>query len=151
MGGGRGAPFALGLAGKSRAVLLQMPPLRALLYSWLQWWPHSLALPLWSPLQGWGDVGNGGDVGQVSAPLSLSLLLSHSSASAMQSSRRRSAVPTPVTIDLTEEDSQDSSQSSSTLSGSSSQEGQNGSAELGAEEAESRDMGMALEYQVWRG
>lgn len=90
-------------------------------------------------------------MGQVSAPPSLSLLLSHSSASAMQSSRRRSAVPTPVTIDLTEEDSQDSSQSSSTLSGSSSQEGQNGSAELGAEEAESRDMGMALEYQVWRG
>ncbi|KAL9834765.1 DNA (cytosine-5)-methyltransferase 3B isoform 1-T3 [Geothlypis trichas] len=65
----------------------------------------------------------------------------------VRSSRRRSAVPTPVTIDLTEEDSQDSSQSSSTLSGSSSQEGQNGSAELGAEEAESRDMGMALEYQ----
>ncbi|XP_030913885.1 DNA (cytosine-5)-methyltransferase 3B isoform X2 [Geospiza fortis] len=66
----------------------------------------------------------------------------------VRSSRRRSAVPTPVTIDLTEEeDSQDSSQSSSTLSGSSSQEGQNGSADLGAEEAESRDMGMALEYQ----
>ncbi|XP_064247627.1 DNA (cytosine-5)-methyltransferase 3B [Passer domesticus] len=66
----------------------------------------------------------------------------------VRSSRRRSAVPTPVTIDLTEEeDSQDSSQSSSTLSGGSSQEGQNGSAELGAEEAESRDMGMALEYQ----
>ncbi|XP_066054791.1 DNA (cytosine-5)-methyltransferase 3B isoform X2 [Chamaea fasciata] len=65
----------------------------------------------------------------------------------MRSSRRRSAVSTPVTIDLTEDDSQDSSQSSSTLSGSSSQEGQNGSAELGAEESESRDMGMALEYQ----
>ncbi|CAN8191176.1 unnamed protein product [Coccothraustes coccothraustes] len=68
----------------------------------------------------------------------------------VRSSRRRSAVPTPVTIDLTdltEEDSQGSSQSSSTLSGSSSQEGQNGSADLGAEEAESRDMGMALEYQ----
>ncbi|XP_054372617.1 LOW QUALITY PROTEIN: DNA (cytosine-5)-methyltransferase 3B [Molothrus ater] len=65
----------------------------------------------------------------------------------VRSSRRRSAVPTPMTIDLTEEDSQDSSQSSSTLSGSSSQEGQNGSADLGAEEAESRDMGMALEYQ----
>uniref|UniRef100_A0A674GEI8 DNA methyltransferase 3 beta n=1 Tax=Taeniopygia guttata TaxID=59729 RepID=A0A674GEI8_TAEGU len=65
----------------------------------------------------------------------------------VRSSRRRSAVPTPVTIDLTEEDSQDSSRSSSTLSGSSSQEGQNGSADLGAEEAESRDMGMALEYQ----
>uniref|UniRef100_A0A8C5JK67 DNA (cytosine-5-)-methyltransferase n=1 Tax=Junco hyemalis TaxID=40217 RepID=A0A8C5JK67_JUNHY len=65
----------------------------------------------------------------------------------VRSSRRRSAVPTPVTIDLTEEDSQDSSQSSSTLSGSSSQEGQNGSADLGAEEAESGDMGMALEYQ----
>ncbi|KAI1233393.1 hypothetical protein IHE44_0004569, partial [Lamprotornis superbus] len=66
---------------------------------------------------------------------------------AQRSSRRRSAVSTPVTIDLTEEDSQDSSRSSSTLSGSSSQEGQNGSAELGAEESESRDMGMALEYQ----
>ncbi|NXP18193.1 DNM3B methyltransferase, partial [Scytalopus superciliaris] len=65
----------------------------------------------------------------------------------VRSSRRRSAVSTPVTIDLTEEDSRDSSQSSSTLSGSSSQEGQNGSAELGAEESESRDMGMALEYQ----
>uniref|UniRef100_A0A8C5TPV8 DNA methyltransferase 3 beta n=1 Tax=Malurus cyaneus samueli TaxID=2593467 RepID=A0A8C5TPV8_9PASS len=66
----------------------------------------------------------------------------------VRSSRRRSAVSTPVTIDLTEEDdSQDSSRSSSTLSGSSSQEGQNGSAELGAEESESRDMGMALEYQ----
>ncbi|NXC23527.1 DNM3B methyltransferase, partial [Campylorhamphus procurvoides] len=64
-----------------------------------------------------------------------------------RSSRRRSAVSTPVTIDLTEEDSRDSSQSSSTLSGSSSQEGQNGSAELGAEESEGRDMGMALEYQ----
>ncbi|NWV82809.1 DNM3B methyltransferase, partial [Dasyornis broadbenti] len=65
----------------------------------------------------------------------------------VRSSRRRSAMPTPMTIDLTEEDSQDSSRSSSTLSGSSSQEGQNGSAELGAEESESRDMGMALEYQ----
>ncbi|XP_015503419.1 DNA (cytosine-5)-methyltransferase 3B isoform X2 [Parus major] len=69
----------------------------------------------------------------------------------VRSSRRRSAVPTPmtmpVTIDLTEEDSQDSSRSSSTLSGSSSQEGQNSSVELGAEESESRDMGMALEYQ----
>ncbi|XP_014745621.1 PREDICTED: DNA (cytosine-5)-methyltransferase 3B [Sturnus vulgaris] len=65
----------------------------------------------------------------------------------VRSSRRRSAVSTPVTIDLTEEDSQDSSRSSSTLSGSSSQEGQNGSAELGAEESESRDMGTALEYQ----
>ncbi|XP_068063808.1 DNA (cytosine-5)-methyltransferase 3B isoform X2 [Anomalospiza imberbis] len=65
----------------------------------------------------------------------------------VRSSRRRSAVSTPVTIDLTEEDSQDSSRSSSTLSGSSSQEGQNGSADLGAEEAESRDMGIALEYQ----
>lgn len=81
-------------------------------------------------------------------PLPLSLLHSRSSPSAMQSSRRRSAVSTPVTIDLTEENSQDSSQSSSTLSGSSSQEGQNGSAELGAEESESRDMGMAREYQV---
>ncbi|XP_056363041.1 DNA (cytosine-5)-methyltransferase 3B isoform X2 [Oenanthe melanoleuca] len=66
---------------------------------------------------------------------------------AQRSSRRRSAVSTPVTIDLTEEDSQDSSRSSSTLSGSSSQEGQNGSAELGTEEAESRDMGTVLEYQ----
>ncbi|KFO53217.1 DNA (cytosine-5)-methyltransferase 3B, partial [Corvus brachyrhynchos] len=65
----------------------------------------------------------------------------------VRSSRRRSAMSTPVTIDLTEEDSQDSSRSSSTLSGSSSQEGQNGSAELGAEESESRDMGTALEYQ----
>uniref|UniRef100_A0A8C0FL56 DNA (cytosine-5-)-methyltransferase n=1 Tax=Bubo bubo TaxID=30461 RepID=A0A8C0FL56_BUBBB len=37
--------------------------------------------------------------------------------------------------------------SSSTLSGSSSQEGQNGSADLGAEEPESRDAGTALEYQ----
>uniref|UniRef100_A0A8C3TZ45 DNA methyltransferase 3 beta n=1 Tax=Catharus ustulatus TaxID=91951 RepID=A0A8C3TZ45_CATUS len=63
----------------------------------------------------------------------------------VRSSRRRSAVSTPVTIDLTEEDSEDSSRSSSTLSGSSSQEGQNGSAELGAEESESRDM--APEYQ----
>ncbi|NWT04085.1 DNM3B methyltransferase, partial [Mionectes macconnelli] len=65
----------------------------------------------------------------------------------VRSSRRRSAVSTPPTIDLTEDDSRDSSQSSSTLSGSSSQEGQNGSAELGAEESESRDVGMALEYQ----
>ncbi|NWW77225.1 DNM3B methyltransferase, partial [Climacteris rufus] len=65
----------------------------------------------------------------------------------VRSARRRSAVSTPETIDLTEEDSQDSSRSSSTLSGSSSQEGQNGSAELGAEESESRDMGMVLEYQ----
>ncbi|KAF4795832.1 DNA (cytosine-5)-methyltransferase 3B [Turdus rufiventris] len=63
----------------------------------------------------------------------------------VRSSRRRSAVSTPMTIDLTEEDSEDSSRSSSTLSGSSSQEGQNGSAELGAEESESRDT--ALEYQ----
>ncbi|XP_027501706.1 DNA (cytosine-5)-methyltransferase 3B isoform X1 [Corapipo altera] len=65
----------------------------------------------------------------------------------VRGSRRRSAVSTPLTIDLTEDDSRDSSQSSSTLSGSSSQEGQNGSAELGAEESESRDVGMALEYQ----
>ncbi|NWQ61348.1 DNM3B methyltransferase, partial [Neopipo cinnamomea] len=65
----------------------------------------------------------------------------------VRSSRRRSAVSMPLTIDLTEEDSRDSSQSSSTLSGSSSQEGQNGSAELGAEESESRDVGMELEYQ----
>ncbi|NWQ89586.1 DNM3B methyltransferase, partial [Burhinus bistriatus] len=66
----------------------------------------------------------------------------------LRSSKRRSATSIPVTtIDLTEEDSRDSSQSSSTLSGSSSQEGQNGSTELGAEEAESRDGGMALEYQ----
>ncbi|XP_027552993.1 DNA (cytosine-5)-methyltransferase 3B isoform X2 [Neopelma chrysocephalum] len=68
-------------------------------------------------------------------------------AGVQKGSRRRSAVSTPLTIDLTEEDSRDSSQSSSTLSGSSSQEGQNGSAELGAEESESRDAGMALEYQ----
>ncbi|NXK23970.1 DNM3B methyltransferase, partial [Arenaria interpres] len=65
----------------------------------------------------------------------------------LRSSKRRLATSVPVTIDLTEEDSRDSSQSSSTLSGSSSQEGQNGSAELGAEEPESRDSGMALEYQ----
>ncbi|XP_075023029.1 DNA (cytosine-5)-methyltransferase 3B isoform X2 [Calonectris borealis] len=66
----------------------------------------------------------------------------------LRSSKRRPAASIPVTtIDLTEEDSRDSSQSSSTLSGSSSQEGQNGSAELGAEEPESRDAGMALEYQ----
>lgn len=68
-----------------------------------------------------------------------------------QSSRRRTAVPVLTTIDLTEEDSRDSSQSSSTLSGSSSQEGQNGSTELVAEEPESRDAGIALEYQVDRG
>ncbi|NXD84448.1 DNM3B methyltransferase, partial [Halcyon senegalensis] len=62
-------------------------------------------------------------------------------------SKRRLASSIPVaTIDLTEEDSQDSCRSSSTLSGSSSQEGQNGSAELGAEEPESRD-GVVLEYQ----
>ncbi|KAM6243186.1 DNA (cytosine-5)-methyltransferase 3B isoform 4-T4 [Spheniscus humboldti] len=67
----------------------------------------------------------------------------------LRSSKRRLATSIPVTtIDLTEEDSRDSSRSSSTLSGSSSQEGQNGSAELGAEEPESRDAGMALEYQV---
>ncbi|KFQ44657.1 DNA (cytosine-5)-methyltransferase 3B [Nestor notabilis] len=66
----------------------------------------------------------------------------------MQSSKRRSSASIPIpTIDLTEEDSRDSSRSSSTLSGSSSQEGQNGSAELGTEESESRDVGMALEYQ----
>ncbi|KAM6052859.1 DNA (cytosine-5)-methyltransferase 3B isoform 3-T4 [Theristicus caerulescens] len=65
----------------------------------------------------------------------------------LRSSKRRLAASIPVTIDLTEEDSRDSSRSSSTLSGSSSQEGQNGSAELGAEEPESRDAGMALEYQ----
>ncbi|XP_074460976.1 DNA (cytosine-5)-methyltransferase 3B isoform X1 [Larus michahellis] len=66
----------------------------------------------------------------------------------LRSSKRRSTTSIPVTtIDLTEEDSRDSSRSSSTLSGSSSQEGQNGSAELGAEEPESRDAGMALEYQ----
>ncbi|XP_033923005.1 DNA (cytosine-5)-methyltransferase 3B isoform X2 [Melopsittacus undulatus] len=66
----------------------------------------------------------------------------------LRSSKRRqsSAIPIP-TIDLTEEDSRDSSRSSSTLSGSSSQEGQNGSTELGTEETESRDVGMALEYQ----
>uniref|UniRef100_A0A8C8A6C7 DNA (cytosine-5-)-methyltransferase n=1 Tax=Otus sunia TaxID=257818 RepID=A0A8C8A6C7_9STRI len=66
----------------------------------------------------------------------------------LRSSRRRLATSVPITtIDLTEEDSQDSLQSSSTLSGSSSQEGQNGSADLGAEEPESRDAGTALEYQ----
>ncbi|NXH65647.1 DNM3B methyltransferase, partial [Hydrobates tethys] len=66
----------------------------------------------------------------------------------LRSSKRRSAASIPMTtIDLTEEDSRDSSRSGSTLSGSSSQEGQNGSAELGAEEPESRDAGMALEYQ----
>ncbi|KFW63480.1 DNA (cytosine-5)-methyltransferase 3B, partial [Pygoscelis adeliae] len=66
----------------------------------------------------------------------------------LRSSKRRLATSIPVTtIDLTEEDSQDSSRSSSTLSGSSSQEGQNGSAELGTEEPESRDAGMVLEYQ----
>ncbi|NXM69669.1 DNM3B methyltransferase, partial [Serilophus lunatus] len=65
----------------------------------------------------------------------------------VRSSRRRSAVSTPLTIDLTEEDSQDSSRSSSTVSGSSSQEGQNGSAELGADESDNRDVGMSLEYQ----
>ncbi|NXC15449.1 DNM3B methyltransferase, partial [Corythaeola cristata] len=65
-----------------------------------------------------------------------------------RSSKRRSATSVPVaTIDLTEEDSRDSTQSSSTLSGSSSQEGQNGSTELGAEEPESRDSRTALEYQ----
>lgn len=57
-------------------------------------------------------------------------------------------MPVLTTIDLTEDDSRDSSQSSSTLSGSSSQEGQNGSAELAAEEPESREAGIALEYQV---
>ncbi|XP_074699269.1 DNA (cytosine-5)-methyltransferase 3B isoform X1 [Strix aluco] len=66
----------------------------------------------------------------------------------LRSSRRRLATSVPITtIDLTEEDSRDSLQSSSTLSGSSSQEGQNGSADLGAEEPESRDAGTALEYQ----
>ncbi|NXT27634.1 DNM3B methyltransferase, partial [Syrrhaptes paradoxus] len=66
----------------------------------------------------------------------------------LRSSKRRSAPSVPVaTIDLTEEDSRDSSRSSSTLSGSSSQEGQNGSAELGTEELEGRDAGMAPEYQ----
>lgn len=75
MGWGSGAPFALGLASKSRAVLLQMPPLRALLSI------HgcSGALTPWLPLSdpdckagGWhraaGDVGMGDDAGQVSAP-----------------------------------------------------------------------------------
>ncbi|KAM9178071.1 DNA (cytosine-5)-methyltransferase 3B isoform 2-T2 [Mergus octosetaceus] len=65
----------------------------------------------------------------------------------LRSSRRRSAMPVLTTIDLTEDDSRDSSQSSSTLSGSSSQEGQNGSAELAPEEPESREAGIALEYQ----
>ncbi|KAM9260303.1 LOW QUALITY PROTEIN: DNA (cytosine-5)-methyltransferase 3B [Cariama cristata] len=66
----------------------------------------------------------------------------------LRSSKRRLTASIPgTTIDLTEEDSRDSSRSSSTLSGSSSQEGQNGSAELGGEEPESRDVGMALEYQ----
>uniref|UniRef100_A0A493TAT9 DNA (cytosine-5-)-methyltransferase n=1 Tax=Anas platyrhynchos platyrhynchos TaxID=8840 RepID=A0A493TAT9_ANAPP len=65
----------------------------------------------------------------------------------LRSSRRRSAMPVLTTIDLTEDDSRDSSQSSSTISGSSSQEGQNGSAELAAEEPESREAGIALEYQ----
>ncbi|NXX78892.1 DNM3B methyltransferase, partial [Urocolius indicus] len=64
----------------------------------------------------------------------------------LRSSKRRSSASV-ATIDLTEEDSRDSSQSSSTLSGSSSQEGQNGSAELGAEGLESRDTGVAPEYQ----
>ncbi|NXN09038.1 DNM3B methyltransferase, partial [Indicator maculatus] len=62
-------------------------------------------------------------------------------------SKRRSAAPPLVTIDLTEEDSRDSSRSSSTLSGTSSQEGHNGTTELGTEEQESRDVGTALEYQ----
>ncbi|NXI40591.1 DNM3B methyltransferase, partial [Galbula dea] len=62
-------------------------------------------------------------------------------------SKRRSATSATMTIDLTEEDSQDSSRSSSTLSGSSSQEGQNGSAELGAEEPENSDVRTVLEYQ----
>ncbi|KAK2529189.1 Dnmt3b [Columba livia] len=65
----------------------------------------------------------------------------------LRSSKRRSAASVPVTIDLTEEDSQDSSRSSSTISGSSSQEGPNGSAELGTEEPESRDVRMDQEYQ----
>ncbi|KAM6404247.1 DNA (cytosine-5)-methyltransferase 3B isoform 1-T1 [Rhynochetos jubatus] len=66
----------------------------------------------------------------------------------LRGSKRRSAASVPMTtIDLMEEDSRDSSRSSSTLSGSSSQEGQNGSAELGAEEPESRDTEVALEYQ----
>lgn len=94
-------------------------------------------------------------MGQVSAfpaPLPAFLPHSRSAPSATQSSKRRLAPSIPVTtIDLTEEDSRDSSRSSSTLSGSSSQEGQNGSAELGVEEPESRDAGMALEYQVRRG
>ncbi|NXE56590.1 DNM3B methyltransferase, partial [Casuarius casuarius] len=75
-----------------------------------------------------------------------------------RSSKRRPAVSIQApTIDLTEDDSQDSSQSSSTISGSSSQEGQNGAAELLAEEPESRDAesrdaesrepGIAPEYQ----
>lgn len=99
----------------------------------------------------------GGDVVLVEGPcfpptpLSTSLPHSGSSPSAVQVSKRRSASAIPVaTIDLTEEDSQDSCRSSSTLSGSSSQEGQNGSAELGAEDPESRD-GIVLEYQVRRG
>ncbi|XP_062444935.1 DNA (cytosine-5)-methyltransferase 3B [Rhea pennata] len=63
-------------------------------------------------------------------------------------SKRRTAVSIQApTIDLTEDDSQDSSQSSSTISGSSSQEGQNGTAELLAEDPESRDPGIASEYQ----
>lgn len=89
-------------------------------------------------------------MGQVSAPVPLSVLTLHFST--MQSSKRRQSTPIPIpTIDLTEEDSRDSSRSSSTLSGSSSQEGQNSSTELGTEETESRDMGMALEYQVRMG
>ncbi|XP_067163749.1 DNA (cytosine-5)-methyltransferase 3B isoform X1 [Apteryx mantelli] len=70
-----------------------------------------------------------------------------------RSSKRRTAVSIQApTIDLTEDDSQDSSQSSSTISGSSSQEGQNSAAELLAEEPESRDPesrdpGIAPEYQ----
>ncbi|NWU89564.1 DNM3B methyltransferase, partial [Upupa epops] len=62
-------------------------------------------------------------------------------------SKRRSAPSLPITIDLTEDDSRDSSQSSSTASGTSSQEGQNSSTELGAEEPKSRDTGTLLEYQ----
>ncbi|NXV75592.1 DNM3B methyltransferase, partial [Atlantisia rogersi] len=62
----------------------------------------------------------------------------------LRSSKRRSAAAVPM--DLTE-DWRDSSRSSSTLSGSSAQEGQNGSAELGTEEAESRGAGTPLEYQ----
>ncbi|KAM9528056.1 DNA (cytosine-5)-methyltransferase 3B [Guaruba guarouba] len=66
----------------------------------------------------------------------------------LRSSKRRQSASIPIpTIDLTEEDSRDSSRSSSTLSGSSSQEGQNGSTELGTEETESRDVGLVLEYQ----